>query len=64
MLFSLLRDSLLGIPVALLSTGPARAFSTKIDRIPGTHLGNPCVYRVETLVKLAIFESDNGFVGV
>ena len=32
--------------------------------LPGTHLGNLCVYRVEILVKLAIFESDNGFVGV
>ena len=32
--------------------------------LPETHLGNLCVYRVETLVKLAIFESDNGFVGV
>ncbi len=29
-----------------------------------THLGYLCVYRVETHVKLAIFESDNGFVGV
>ena len=32
--------------------------------LPETHLGNLCVYRVEILVKLAIFESDNGFVGV
>ena len=29
-----------------------------------THLGYLCVYRVETHVKPAIFESDNGFVGV
>ena len=29
-----------------------------------THLAHLCVYRVETQVKLAIFESDNGFVGV
>ena len=35
-----------------------------IIRSMETHLGNPCVYRLETPVKLAIFESDNGFVGV
>lgn len=29
-----------------------------------THLGYLCVYRIETRMKPAIFESDNGFVGV
>ena len=29
-----------------------------------THSGYLCVYGVETHVKPAIFESDNGFVGV
>ena len=29
-----------------------------------THSGKLCVYRIETQMKLAIFESDNGFVGV